>query len=362
MTSTRLGLLAAAGLISAWPHAVEAAARPPLELGQVKWQRGLESALEKSRSTGKPVLVLFQEVPGCATCVNFGQQVMSHPLIVEAVETDFIPVLVFNNRKGEDQKLLKRFSEPAWNNPVVRYLDGRGQDLVARQDRIWAVAPTAGRMIAALAAAGRPVPKYLQAVAAWENPKALKKATFAMGCFWTGEARLGSLGGVVGTRVGWMDRQEVVEVTYDPQRIAYAKLVESAQSMQCAGRVYAAGADDLAVAKKLAGDRARLAQVPARDAKSSDQYHALRRTAYRYLPLTSMQATKINAALVRKSRDTQQWLSPRQRQMLVEIVAAVKADRQSLAGVDLPRNDAAVPIAHQRLHQRLAELRPAGAS
>ncbi len=35
-----------------------------VELGAVKWNRDLDAAKKKSAETGKPVLVLFQEVPG----------------------------------------------------------------------------------------------------------------------------------------------------------------------------------------------------------------------------------------------------------------------------------------------------------
>lgn len=35
-----------------------------VELGAVSWGRDLEAAKKKSAETGKPVLVLFQEVPG----------------------------------------------------------------------------------------------------------------------------------------------------------------------------------------------------------------------------------------------------------------------------------------------------------
>ncbi len=41
-----------------------AAAATPVELGQVDWQRDLGGALAQSKSSGKPLAVLFQEVPG----------------------------------------------------------------------------------------------------------------------------------------------------------------------------------------------------------------------------------------------------------------------------------------------------------
>lgn len=39
-------------------------AATPVELGKVKWGRDLAAAKTTSSRTGKPILVLFQEVPG----------------------------------------------------------------------------------------------------------------------------------------------------------------------------------------------------------------------------------------------------------------------------------------------------------
>ncbi len=36
----------------------------PVEIGNVQWGRNFDAALKMSASSGKPVLVLFQEVPG----------------------------------------------------------------------------------------------------------------------------------------------------------------------------------------------------------------------------------------------------------------------------------------------------------
>jgi len=36
----------------------------PRELGAVKWRRGFDKALEEAKKSRKPLLVLFQEVPG----------------------------------------------------------------------------------------------------------------------------------------------------------------------------------------------------------------------------------------------------------------------------------------------------------
>lgn len=36
----------------------------PVELGQVKWHRDFDAGLAEAKRSGKPVLLLFQEVPG----------------------------------------------------------------------------------------------------------------------------------------------------------------------------------------------------------------------------------------------------------------------------------------------------------
>ena len=36
----------------------------PVEVGKVNWGRDLDAALQASKDSGKPVLLLFQEVPG----------------------------------------------------------------------------------------------------------------------------------------------------------------------------------------------------------------------------------------------------------------------------------------------------------
>ncbi|MFK7806616.1 MAG: thioredoxin family protein [Saprospiraceae bacterium] len=102
------------------------------ELGTVSWYRSYDDALKLSEKEDKPVLILFQEVPGCMTCRNYGHHVLSNPKMVEAIETLFIPLAIYNNKKGADAKVLRQFGEPAWNNPVVRIVNKNGENLVKR--------------------------------------------------------------------------------------------------------------------------------------------------------------------------------------------------------------------------------------
>ena len=132
------------------------------ELGDVDWLRNYDRAVEKSKSSGKPILILFQEVPGCQGCVNFGQETLTHPLIVQAIEEHFVPLAIHNNtRGGHDREILKKFGEPAWNYQVMRFVTPEGKDIIPRKDRIWTPTATAKRMAEALKTAKRPVPASL---------------------------------------------------------------------------------------------------------------------------------------------------------------------------------------------------------
>lgn len=268
---------------------------------------------------------------------------MTNPLIVEAIEDQFVPLLVYNNRKGSDARLLKHFNEPAWNNPVVRYLDRSENDLVRRKELVLSVPETASRMRAALEKSGKEVPKYLLALAAPAEQAQLETATFAMHCYWEGEAQLGSIDGVYATFAGWRDGLEVVAVRYHPKEVEYSKLVREAKRFECASKVFAHTKQQLATAKSIVGAAAVMAsddQKP-RMAKESDQKYYLASSPLKSLPMCEFQITKLNAAL-RNRADIKPWLSPRQWALVQEIARTVKSNAQALDGFITPINDNAL--------------------
>ncbi|HEX5054415.1 MAG TPA: VPGUxxT family thioredoxin-like (seleno)protein, type 2 [Planctomycetota bacterium] len=258
------------------------------ELGSVAWQRDFDAALATSAAQHRPVFLLFQEIPGCSTCTGFGKDVLSHPLLAAAIEQCFVPVAVRNNVEGKEQQVLQRYDEPASNNPVVRFVDAAGNDLLPRKDGVWDAHGIAARMIAALEKAKVPVPGYLRIAHAESDPDTAK-AVFAMHCFWEGEAVLGALDGVTATRSAFAGNAEVVEVTFRPAVLSEAALTERAQAKSC---------------KTVTGGV--LKQAPA-----SDQQHALGGTPYGKLDLSPMQRTKVHSALT-LGTDAKVWLTPAQ--------------------------------------------------
>lgn len=110
----------------------------------------------------------------------FGEGPLSHPLVVEAAETLFHPVGIRNNVEGYEREVLERYKEPVWNNPVMRFVDGKGQDVVPRRDRQWKLLDVIARMDAALRASSPPVPAWWRLLADESASGDVDVARFAM--------------------------------------------------------------------------------------------------------------------------------------------------------------------------------------
>lgn len=288
----------------------------PVEVGHVNWSRDYQKGLRRSRQSGIPMLLLFQEVPGCIGCQDFGRQVLTHPLLVEAIEDEFVPVLIFNNRSsGMDRQLLDQYVEPSWNYQVIRFVNGDEQDIIPRRDRVWDIGSVAARMVRTLETVDRPVPNYLRSLAIEHDKEFLEKAVFGMYCFWTGEYELGSIPGVISTEAGFYRGREVVEVTYHRQQISLERLVEEASIRRCAREVYSevgAGitAGQLTVRRF---DRSAYRRAPEPDQKRQiGKWLA----AHSGLYFSPMQLTKLNSLLAEDRAAAYSWLSPRQIEQL----------------------------------------------
>ena len=258
------------------------------ELGEVNWLRDYESALAQSKAEGKPVLILFQEVPGCATCRNYGNNVLSHPLIVDAIENEFVPLAIFNNKGGKDRQVLEHYGEPTWNNPVVRIVDAKGADVISRLSGRYSAVSLVSHMSLALKGQGIGVPAYLSLLQQELEGSQGDTAYYQMYCFWSGESALGAAEGVVETEPGFMNGAEVVKVKFDPEVISKRDLDKVADK---------ASAKYVTNVSKFREDR--------------DPQYYLKHSPYKYLPLAEIQKTKINAALVAK-QDPSVYLSPSQ--------------------------------------------------
>lgn len=130
-----------------------------------------------------------------------------------------------------------------------------------------------------------------------------------------------------------LDGREVVTVRYDPARLPFERLLATAVDRDCAtAGVWVADDGRLAAARDAVGERARELTTAARP--DAEPKYRLLHTPFRALPLTALQATRVNARIA-GGRDFDDLLSPRQRALAARIRARPDADWPNLIGVDL---------------------------
>lgn len=270
---------------------------PPEELGKVNWLRDLAAGKAEAEKSGKPILILFQEVPGCSNCTRFGNSTLSNPLIVEAIETYFVPVCVYNNKGGADAEALKKFNEPAWNNPVVRIVRADYKDVVLRMPDFSSSYALVNGMRRALDLTGAIVPRYLELLEEelGARESGLETATFSMYCFWSGEGTFGEIPGVVETEPGFQDGREVVKVQFNPAIVSKAELEKKTQPK------------GIASCSKNEGFRS-----------DREPKYYLAQTDYKFVPMSTLQACRANS-LAGKNQSPDELLSPRQLALLKTI-------------------------------------------
>lgn len=287
----------------------------PEELGKVKWLRDLDAGRVEAEKSGKPLLILFQEVPGCSNCTRFGNSTLSHPLIVEAIETYFVPVCIYNNKGGKDGEALKKFGEPAWNNPVVRIARADCSDVVPRMPDFNSSYQIVNGMRSALDLTGAAAPRYLELLEEelLAREAGLETATFSMYCFWSGEGTFGAISGVIETEPGFQDGHEVVRVQFNPSVVKKEDLEKQTRPkgvQTCSGN------------EGFRSDR--------------EPKYYLAQTDYKFVPMTSLQACRANS-LAANGKSPDEVLSPRQLELLKKIKAEPKKVRKNMIG----RNDLA---------------------
>src|SRR3954466_12178247 len=245
------------------------------ELGDVMWLRDYDRALALAAEQGKPVLLLFQEVPGCLTCVRFGQDVLTHPLMVELIADRFVPVAIFNNHRGADAEILRRYDEPSWNNPVVRFLGPDGAELLPKLADRYDALGLHEKITAVLEMLGDDIPGYFRSLGRdlLVEYGLSKRATYTTPCFWSGETSLAQHPAVITTDAGWVDGEEVVQVHFDSREVSRRDLDAYARA-EGFGPIESGGFE--------------LDREP--------QFY-LRKNAARHLPLTPAQRTRINLAV-----------------------------------------------------------------
>jgi hypothetical protein len=309
-------------------------AENPVELGKINWSRDYDASKKEAISSKKPLLVLFQEVPGCSNCTRFGNVVLSHPLLVEAVETYFVPVCIFNNKGGEDKRILEKFGEPAWNNPVVRILDAEFEtDLAPRISNSYTPFTLATEMLETIKKRDKNVPNWLILLekSLRADEKGTEETVVSMSCFWSGEGKIGAMSGVVATEAGFMGGQEVVRVEFDPTEISLGDFLKKSKESGCASTVFCEKSAEKMTAEKTVGANSVAEKTNFRPDREPKYY--LSQTNWRFVPMTEMQAARANS-LIGQNQSPISVFSPRQVELESFISKNLKKKWKNRVGSD----------------------------
>jgi hypothetical protein len=340
LTRWLLAVVIAAGAIGV----ARGAAGRSQDLGRVRWSGDLPAALAEARRSGRPVMVLDRGSPQIPATRQFGFGPLSHPIVADAAG-EFIAVALPCDGRPE---------------PRLRFLDAQGHDLTpADRPSALTTAGVLSAMAESLRAVGRPVPPYLELAAAEYAAPRRQTATFAVTCYWKGEAGLGHLDGVLGTRTGMLNGDEVVEVDFDPAALDYRTLATKATGMACFRKAYVQGDDQRALVSTMTGRVAARKSEPL-DASNQQQFQLSLEPAYHLLPLTALQATKLNAALA-AGEPPERFLSPSQLRLHEKLNRIVRSgDKLALYGLEQSfkpdRSPEGLPRYAAEVEERLARF------
>ena len=312
------GLFSVLSPLSAQNYHWAKATNNPIELGEVHWLRNLDEAKVKANTTQKPIFILFQEVPGCNTCQRYGQNILSHPLLVEAIESYFVPLAIHNNKGGHDKTVLRKFNEPAWNNPVVRITSAQGKDIIPRVSAKYDLLSVTSATLTAITASGQIIPKYLSLLETeLQGSRYDQEAFLSMYCFWTGEKEIAKIPGVVKTEAGFMDGREVVKVNFNGSVTSLKNVIKEADKNACAQKVYVS-------------DKSNIKNSKVHSAKSftkdKESKYYLYKSKYSSIPMMDHQAMLVNS-WIGQNRNPEELLSPRQ-------LTFLGAKKKNLIGLD----------------------------
>ena len=193
----------------------------------------LQEAKEEAARREQPILCIEVQIPGGS--IIAGETVLSHPLIVEAMESLFVTVRPTPEEPTDERS---RFFRDSSCRTRIRILDEEGMDIVPCVEHLSSVEVLTA-MVQGLEACAKHIPRYLlllneeasgqlEVLSKDRFREVQRSALFGMFDSTKAEVELGGLGGVLSTRAGMVTRQKVVQVTYDTRRLSYCTLVRYA--------------------------------------------------------------------------------------------------------------------------------------
>ena len=290
----------------------------------------------------KPILALLTEIPSDE---DFCEEVLAHPLLVEAMTTLFVPVLIVQEvtpdtpvqRTTAGRRCRARISLYA-PTTLESLLDDDAENSMSSSlygDDLTCIGLIRA-MIQALVKLEKPIPKYLETLRQEQVADTAVKI-LVLGARESGRAEVEYAGipGVVAAKGSFLNGQRVCVITYDHQRVSYSVLLRHALQHSLCDSVYHKGNEERVAAQV---EFSRFCATPSStslpvmlalsedslDVELKDDVNSkenLRQTALRMVPLTGMQAMLANR-LIHQGRfnEAMHILSPYQGQILMRVM------------------------------------------
>jgi len=122
-----------------------------------------------------------------------------------------------------------------------------------------------------------------------------ESATFALYCYWTGEATLGRVPGVEVSRIGHLDGREIVQVDYDPGAVDLPTLVRALQAEQSFDALVVNDHEERISAREFLPRQQIIVRQGETDFVESKHSLRIRHPDLYRLPLTERQAIALNS-------------------------------------------------------------------
>jgi hypothetical protein len=280
------------------------------------------NALDDSRTTRRPVLIVQAEIPGDT---DAGSEIFSHPLIVEAADSLF--TTVFNKDEDYSCSASRSASWKSHRTRVGFYTESGREIVQSLSADMLTLAGIAEAMIETLETCCQPVPMYLRLLYEEERGRikpgpvglpvaCYHRAVFGMDDSTLGEVEFAGLEGVISTRAGFVNQQKVVEVIYDWGCLCFGSVIHYALKRKVGDIIYYNTNDErIAALIEIARvkESSKVTEFLGNIQLDKNPKRALRKSPLRSVPLTDLQATRANRfAYLNRFDEAMHILSPRQ--------------------------------------------------
>jgi hypothetical protein len=267
---------------------------------------------------------------------------LTHPLIVEAVESLFVTVTSDIDLEVPGAPMcamLEILDEKG--TPVLPHIGG---DLLLIRNLVVVVQ----LLVESLTKCSIEVPKYLQLLLEEESgrlevlPSGKRRkldriAIFGVCNSHVSEAKLANAAGVLDIQAGLYKGRQVLQVTYASRVTSFDSLSRYALSKNFATSIYYQSQDEFVVARSVCDQLQRSYHIIEKMEDSSlinnivDGRSGVRKTALRYVPMTSLQKVHANKLVHEgKFNEASHLLSPRQAERMMRSFSDVNTRKDSV--------------------------------